>query len=110
MATHPERFAPLHTVATALLHHLAARYDVTVEEGAGLAAVLEHAPAPDQVVRACRLTPRGPARESTAPLTIVLTRFPGVLMHAGALASFAFPVCGCDACDDSWGGPWPRKP
>lgn len=30
----------------------------------------------------------------------MLTSFPGVCLHAGALHDFHFPVCGCDACDD----------
>lgn len=31
----------------------------------------------------------------------MLTGYPGVLIHAGALHDFPFPVCGCDACDET---------
>ena len=53
---------------------------------------------PNEVVHAVRVTPRNPA---SAPLTFVFTPFPGVYLHAGSLHDFHFPVCGCDACDDS---------
>lgn len=43
------------------------------------------------------MTPRS---NESAPLTFVLTSFPGVYLHAGMLHDFHFPVCGCDACDD----------
>ena len=38
--THPERFAPLHTVADALIAHLRDTYDVEVEEGVEALTVL----------------------------------------------------------------------
>jgi hypothetical protein len=31
----------------------------------------------------------------------VLTGYPGVMVHAGVLHDFPFPVCGCDACDET---------
>ena len=43
VVTHPERFAPLHTVATALIDHLVTTYDVTVEEGYSVTVDLLHA-------------------------------------------------------------------
>jgi hypothetical protein len=50
------------------------------------------------VARAVRVVPDNP---DAAPLTFVFTTYPGVLVHAGLLHDFAFPQCGCDACDES---------
>ena len=51
------------------------------------------------MIRAVRITPDDPA---AAPLTFVFTSFPSVLVHAGLLHDFLYPVCGCDACDETW--------
>lgn len=96
--THPERFAPVHTVADALIAHLGDIYDVAVEEGEELAADLLH-PAFHDVVRAVRIRPRSAA---CASLTLVFTAYPSIYMHAGLLNDFHYPVCGCDACDSNW--------
>ncbi|WP_374314810.1 DUF6226 family protein [Microbacterium sp.] len=94
---YPERFAPIHTIADALITHLRDAYEVEVTEGAHLAADLLH-PAVD-VVRAVRLRPVDPR---CAPLTFVCTGYPGVVLHAGLLHDFHHPVCGCEACDSTW--------
>lgn len=94
--SHPERFAGLHLVAAALVEHLVSVYDVDAETDLSCAADLLWRP--DDVVAATRLTPRRP---DAAPLTIVLTGFPGVVVHAGVLMDMPFPVCGCDACDET---------
>lgn len=99
VVSHPERFAPLHTVATALIDHLVAAYDVEREEGQHVTEGLLHPPTPEETVRAVRLTPRS---EACAPLVIVLTAFPGVRLYAGVLFSEPYPSCGCDACDERW--------
>lgn len=52
---HPERFAPLHRIADALIAHLRAAFDVTVQEGIEVADDLMH-PHP-QVMRAVRVRP-----------------------------------------------------
>lgn len=96
--THPERFAPLHTIAEALIAHLRDTYDVEVDEGPDVAADLIY-PHHHDVVRAVRVRPHDPA---CATLTFVFTSFPGVRLHAGLLHDFHFPVCGCDACDAVW--------
>lgn len=96
--THPERFAPLHVVADALIAHLRETYDVEVDEGVEVAADLLH-PAFHDVVRAVRIRPNDP---KCASLTMVFTAYPGIYMHAGLLHDFHYPVCGCDACDSSW--------
>jgi hypothetical protein len=96
--THPERFAPLHTVADALIAHLGDAYDVEIEEGADVVADLIRAPSHD-VVRAVRVRPRDPA---CASVTVVMDAYPGIYLHAGVLHDFHYPVCGCDACDSTW--------
>lgn len=96
--SHLERFAPLHSVAAALLDWLLEEYDV--ESSDDLSAGQDVAVVADgsiPILRAVRLTP---ADTAAAPLTFVFTEFPGIIVHAGALADHAFPPCGCDACDD----------
>ncbi|MWV47957.1 hypothetical protein GRS96_01555 [Rathayibacter sp. VKM Ac-2803] len=92
-----ERFRPLHTIADALIEHLVRTCDVTIEDDPALASRDEAEIS--WATRAVRLTP---ASAEAAPLTIVYTVFPGILLHAGALHRFEYPVCGCDACDDDW--------
>lgn len=95
-----ERFAPLHTVAEALIEHLVTTYDVTLTEGPEVVAGLREPIPPEQaVVRAVRLEP---ARGGAAPLTLLLTAYPLVRVEAGVLGSFVYPSCGCDACDETW--------
>jgi hypothetical protein len=94
--SHPERFAGLHVVARALIDHLTAVYDVEVQDDPALAGeLLMQGPG---VLQAVKITPQDPG---AAPLTIVLTVYPGVMVHAGVLHDFPFPVCGCDACDET---------
>ncbi|BCW65302.1 hypothetical protein NicSoilB4_00650 [Arthrobacter sp. NicSoilB4] len=94
--SHPERFAGLHGVARALIDHLRDVYDVDVDDdpvhaGEMLLDVKD-------VLESVKVTPR---RSGAAPLTFVLTGYPGVAVHAGVLHDFPFPVCGCDACDET---------
>ncbi|MCK6210695.1 hypothetical protein KZX45_09100 [Georgenia sp. EYE_87] len=96
--SHPERFAPLHEVADALVTHLLGTYDVGTDDDLSCAADLLH-PRED-VVRAVRLTPTDP---DAAPMTFVWTSYPGVVIHAGVLHDFPYPNCGCDACDETAG-------
>lgn len=92
-----ERFAPLHDVADALIAHFLDAYDVTVREDARFADDILHTRT--DVLRAVRVEP---SDQNAAPLTFVFTSFPSVIVHAGALHDFLFPVCGCDACDEGW--------
>ena len=96
--THPERFAPLHRVADALLAHLRAVYDVETDEDSSAASDLLR-PGYFEVVKAVRIRPKDPA---CATLTFVFTSYPGLYVHAGLLHDFPYPVCGCDACDATW--------
>ena len=93
--SYPERFAPLHAVADALIDWLQETFDVSVDESPEVASDLLRPP--EDVVRAVRIVP---SDSRAAVLTFVLTGFPGVYLHAGALHDFHFPVCGCDACDE----------
>lgn len=95
--THPERFAPIHTVADALITYLRDTYDVQMTDSPETAADLNHPPT--EVVRAVRTTPKDAA---SASLTFVFTPYPSVVVHAGALHDFLYPSCGCDACDSTW--------
>jgi hypothetical protein len=95
--TNPERFAPLHTVADALIAHLAASYDTEVSDDPAHAADLLWKR--DNMFRAVRLTPNEP---DAAGLTFVFTSYPSVIVHAGLLRNFCYPDCGCDACDETW--------
>ena len=94
---HPERFAPLHTVAEALIDYFATNFDVAVEEGYHVTDNLPNAPKADEIVRAVRISPRS---KSSAPLVFVLTKCPSVRLSSGAFFTNSYPVCGCNACDE----------
>ncbi|VXC17565.1 conserved hypothetical protein [Arthrobacter sp. 9V] len=94
--THAERFEGLHQVARALIEYLERAYDVEVSWDPAHAADVSMNT--DEVIDVARLTPRDPL---AAPLTLVMTGSPGVVVHAGALHDFPFPICGCDACDET---------
>ncbi len=94
--THGERFEGLHKVARALIEYLESEYDVDVSWDPAHAADVSMNT--DEVIDVARLTPRDPL---AAPLTFVVTGSPGVVVHAGALHDFPFPICGCDACDET---------
>jgi hypothetical protein len=96
--SHPERFAGLHVVARALIGYLSAVYDVDVVSDRACAADLLGNG--QDTVEAVRVTPRGPG---AAPVTFGFTEYPGVIVHAGMLHDFSFPVCGRDACDETAG-------
>lgn len=91
-----ERFRPLHRIGQALIDALVTEYAVTVEDDPALAELMHDR---DDVIRAVKVTPRDPA---AASLTFVFTSFPSVIVHAGVLHDFRYPVCGCDACDENW--------
>lgn len=96
---HPERFAPLHTIAEALIAHLRDAYDVAVWEGTASFSELLNAPGIDESTRAVRITPRDP---HCAPITLTFTDLPGVMLTSGYYSDTAFPSCGCSACDETW--------
>ncbi|MGF6834482.1 hypothetical protein QF015_002665 [Paenarthrobacter sp. TE4293] len=94
--THPERFEGLHAVARALVEYLTSNYDVEVSlDPAHAADIKVHA---GEVIDVAGVTPRD---LQSAPLTFLWTSYPGVVVHAGVLHDFPFPICGCDACDET---------
>ena len=95
--TNLERFAPLHTIADALVAHLSRTFDVEVSRDSAFADDLLNVP--DDVVRVVRVTPKA---VNTADVTFVFTAYPSVIVHAGALLDLRYPSCGCDACDSTW--------
>jgi hypothetical protein len=95
--THPERFAPLHRIADALIEHL--RRDYLVEVTDDLSCALDLRRPWVGALRAVRVVP---AAADAAALTFVFTAYPGVIVHAGLLHDFVLPGCGCDACDETW--------
>lgn len=95
--SHPERFAPLHLIAAALIDYLLRTYQATISDELRFVQDLRY-PRVD-AVRAVRLVP---AEADAAGLTFVFTAYPGVVVHAGLLHDFAYPMCGCDACDETW--------
>lgn len=94
--THPERFEPVHDIARALIAYLERTYDVTVSEDPEL---LFRVPGGFSPITAVGLTP---VNQDAAPITVVFTDLPGIALRAGALYVEPLPVCGCDACDDTW--------
>jgi hypothetical protein len=96
--TNPERFAPLHEIATALLKRLELDFDVERAEGFGLDPQLEHkiGVARPTII----LTPRI-ANAAGAPVSVSFSTFPGLHVRFGHWYTCAFPACGCDACDET---------
>ena len=95
VVTHPERFAPLHLVADALIEHLVETYDVQISWDASCSQDFLR---PAEFERLARLTPNDSA---AAPLTFGFTTYPGLILHAGLLHDLVYPICGCDACDET---------
>lgn len=101
--SHPERFLPLHDVADALVRYLAEEFECEVSENVDHASDLVQER--EDGVRAVRVVPR---TEDAATLTFVFTAYPGIVVHAGCLHDATFPMCGCDACDETW-EPWAER-
>ena len=96
VVTNPERFAPLHTVAGALIEYLIRAFVADALENSSVVEDFIHPL--DDIARAVRIVPSDPA---AAPMTFAFTNHPGLGVHAGMLHDFWFPGCGCDACDES---------
>lgn len=90
--SNPERFAPLQTIADALIEHLRAVYRADV------AALAKWS----STSATTKLITATPEHADAAPLAFRFTNFPGVEIRAGVRCSAAFPACGCDACDETW--------
>jgi len=92
--TEPERFAPLHGWALEAVARLQRGYEVTLDEDGVTDADLERSPLSRPLMK---LTP---VQDSSAPITIAFTDFPGLAVRAGHWLTDWFPSCGCDACDE----------
>jgi hypothetical protein len=95
--TDPGRFRVLHEVADRAVGRLAASYDVQVRAAATVAEDFPGRPPAAGIVRILELVP---ADDTAAPVTIVFTDFPGLVVRYGRWHVEAYPVCGCDACDE----------
>ncbi len=95
-ATNSERFASLHDVAAELLYRLELEFDVERTEGHGLDPELEEG---------CKLARPSvtlvPRDVGAAPIVVAFSAFPGLRVRFGRWWTTAFPICGCDACDET---------
>jgi hypothetical protein len=93
--TNPGRFLPLLQMAVDLLDRLAAEYDVSRDE------VFDPPPGARPVAQArpsVRLVPTIP---TAAPIAVLFTTFPSLIVRCGRFLIEPFPSCGCDACDET---------
>ncbi len=90
--TNPERFQAVADAANAMIDELVATFDVEARVGS---SAVDFPNWPDGSAETIRLVPA-----VGAPLAILITDFPGVLVRFGARGREAFPGCGCDACDE----------
>ena len=94
--TDAERFRPVHSAIVEMIVKLEAAFDVERVEGYGLDEELEK---PFSLARASiRLSPIDP---DAAPIAVAFSDFPGLKIRFGRWSTELFPVCGCDACDES---------
>ena len=94
LVTEPERFAPLHGWALEAVARLQTEYEVTLDEGGVTDADLERSPLSRPLIKLI------PIHDSSAPVTIAFTDFPGLGVRVGRWLTDWFPSCGCDACDE----------
>ena len=88
------RYSVLHDAARELLDQLSRDYAVEVITGP---AVDEDLAGRTPTKTTVRLQP---STGAGAPLTVAFTTFPGLLVRSGTWQVEAYPVCGCDACDE----------
>jgi hypothetical protein len=96
-----ERYAPIGTVAHALVTFLETTFEVAVDK--------DVPPSPFAffpILRSAdpeRLVHVRPAFDDQAPIIIAIGGQPGRLdVYAGCFSSFDMWFCGCDACDEPW--------
>jgi hypothetical protein len=97
--TNPERFRPLHQHALDLLARLEVTYDVTRSDAfdllPGIMQPFEYARPPVTLT---------PAAQGAAPVAILFTTFPSLVVRYGRWHAQPFPSCGCDACAEDAAG------
>lgn len=79
-----------------IMDRLESQFEVERTEGYGLDDKLERRI--DLARPDVRLTPRDP---ESAPIAVAFSTFPGLHVRLGRWYTEPFPVCGCDACDES---------
>ncbi|MFP3881888.1 MAG: DUF6226 family protein [Actinomycetota bacterium] len=92
--TNPDRFEPVVDAARRLVEQLSSDYQVTVDSRMGGFSIGSHDWG-ETDSETIDVTPG-----AGAPISIVFTSFPGVLIRFGEWEAQAFPPCGCDACDE----------
>ena len=92
--TEPERFNPLHCWALGAVARLQSVYELTLDEDWITDADLERSPLSRPLMKLA------PIHDSSAPVIIAFTDFPGLGLRAGRGVTDWFPSCGCDACDE----------
>ncbi len=94
--TNPERYRVVHTAARQLIDELRRTFVVEEDRSPELDRILLSSGA--SIGEVIRLVPHD---DDAAPITFAFTDFPGVLVRAGRWQLWAYPRCGCDACDEN---------
>ena len=79
-----------------MIARLEADFEVERVEGWGLDDELE-----EKLTCARPSVRLSPVDPEAAPITVFFSDFPGLHVRFGRWSTGLFPVCGCDACDDS---------
>jgi hypothetical protein len=90
--TNPERFAPLHDAALALVERLRKEFAADYNGDDDTSLGDRH---PALARPSVSLTPTDRA---AAPILVGFTLFPSLIVRFGRASTISFPVCGCDAC------------
>ena len=90
------RFEPLHSAAIEMIARLEADFEVERVEAYGLDDELE-----EQLTCARPSVKLSPVDPAAAPITVTFSDYPGLHIRFGRWSTRLFPVCGCDACDES---------
>lgn len=100
--SHQERYEPIFTVADALISHLAASYDVVVDDDLRQSSRFDIFRVRPEATFA-RVVGIRPIEPTEAPLVIGFHDQPGsIRVLAGWYSEFDMWFCGCDACDEPW--------
>ena len=95
-STNAERFQPLHSYALETVGRLKDDFEVECAEGYWLDLELETG------LKTARPSVRlSPVNTGAAPTTVAFSAYPGLRIRFGRWHTRLFPVCGCDACDES---------
>ena len=91
--TRAARYGVLQDAADIVLEELTARYTLERRETKELLTAGSDGP----FARVVRLIPHAPA---AAPMSVVFTDFPSVVLRLGRFYEQSLPGCGCDMCDE----------